>query len=508
MTKDIITYFEKFLQSQGIPTAPPRLLSAGKATISPDEGILGALEIVRHLSRNEHLYQMPFWNYKQSGAINIYCVGTWYKCLQTLLSLVSQPWWERIWIVQEAFLSPKAIVNIGRFQIFLSSFFAATKNYFVHCEGCCKDWTWLWHGIEQIFLPLLNKMQIVMDLGRVIDEGAAGELAPVSLAFLSQQRKATDPRDHFYAITGLMKNPFDQSPLGPVPDYRLDPGHLFRDQTLKLMQQSGSIDLLDRAIGVDAPNPLGLPSWACDWSHYKGLGWRSSLYNASKGYKHEFRYTKAESTFIIAGVLIDVVSKLGNLVDPDDAEDIAVKVEQWQHLAVKDPASKVQQWLHLTGKDQGFDVRTVLRASLLDMIMPREGQHRRLTPHDMTLLEEWWQHWIRVMKRRPGPTESPDIWKTHNCFSYQMKRDRVYATRGGRFGVGPRTLCVGDQLFVVQGAQVPLVLRTLDGNGSTEPSTSPRSCRDYAYVGRTYLHGCMDGEAVTSKTAWQTLRLH
>ena len=490
----MITYFENFLQSQGILTAPFKLSSAGSATISPNESILGALEIVRHLSQNEHLYQMPFWNSKQAAVTSIYCVGTWYKCLRTLLSLTSQPWWERIWIVQEALLSPNTIVNIGRLQIFLSSFLAAAKNYSVHCEGCCKVWTALWHGKEELFLPLLLMMRLVKDLGKVIDDGADGKLLPISLAFLSQGRKATDPRDHFYAITGLMKNPFTQLPLGPIPDYRLDPAQLFREQTLSLMQQSDSIDLLDRAIGIGAPNSLGLPSWVCDWSHYRDLGWRSSLYNASNGHKHQFRHT-TDSTFIIAGVLVDVVSTLGNLVEPDDAEDIAVKVEQWQHL---------------TGEEKGFDVRTVLRASFLDMMMPREGQHRRLTPAENMSLEQWYQHWISTMKRRPGPIESPDMWTTHTCFRYQMNRDRVFCTRDGRFGVGPRTLCIGDQIFIVQGAQVPLLLRTLldDGNDSVEEASSSSWRREYGYVGRTYLHGCMDGEAISSETAWQTLRLH
>ena len=493
----MVTYLENFIQSQGILTAPSKLPSAGSTTISPDASILGALDIVRHLSQNVHFYQMPFWASKQTAVTSIYCVGTWYKCLRTLLSLVSQPWWERIWIVQEAFLSPNAVVNIGRFQIFLSSFLTAARNYSVHSEGCCKVWVQLWHGKEEICLPLLLKMRTVKDLGKVIDDGAAGKLVPISLATLSQERKATDPRDHFYAITGLMKNPFNQLPLGPVPDYRLDPAQLFIEQTLSLMQQSDSIDLLDRAIGVGAPNPLGLPSWVCDWSHYSDLGWRSSLYNASNGHKHQFRHT-TDSTFIITGVLVDVVSTLGNLVDPDDAGDIAVKVEQWQNL---------------TGKKPAFDIRTVLRTSFLDMIMPREGQHRRLTPADMTSLEQWYHYWIQTLKRRPGPIESPDMWTTHTCFRYHMNRDRVYATRNGRFGVGPRTLCIGDQIFIVQGAQVPLVLRALldNGNDSTveaSPSRRHRPGREYEYVGRSYLHGCMDGEAISSEMAWQILRLH
>ena len=106
------------------------------------------------------------------------------------------------------------------------------------------------------------------------------------------------------------------------------------------------------------------------------VGWNSSLYNASNGYKHQLQPT-TEGTFIIAGAMVGVVAKLGSLVNPDDADSIAIKVEQWQHLA---------------GLGQAFDIRTVLRATLLNMVFSGLGENRRLTPGDMAQIEErWWQ---------------------------------------------------------------------------------------------------------------------
>lgn len=491
--KDDYSYFERFLQSQGILTAPSQLPSAGSATISPDESVLGALNIMHRLSENKHFYHMPFWRYREIAAADLYFVGTWYKCLRTLLSLVSQPWWERVWIVQEAVLSPNAIVNIGRHQVFLSLFFPAARNYIEHCESCCVTWTRLWHGRCDISLPLGLKMRLVKDLGNVISNNAAGRLVPVSLALLSQRREATDPRDHFYAITGLMKHPFTRQPLGPVPDYRVDSKQLFQEQTLNLMQQSGSISLLLRgAVGVGAFNPHRLPSWAIDWSYSRRTSdWLSSLYNASNGHQHKFHHS-TDGIFIIAGAALGVVSKLGNIVNRNDVEDVAVKVEEWQHLA---------------GTDQPFDIRTVLKATFMDITMRIPNQPRRLTPDDVTLIEEWWWQWIIRMKRLPGPIESPDIWQANSDFGYHMNRDRVFVTREGHFGVGPRTLSFEDRIFIVQGAKVPLILRPLEGS-LMEASSTLLGSRDYSYVGRCYLHGCMDGEAVTSETKWQTLNLH
>lgn len=38
------------------------------------------------------------------------------------------------------------------------------------------------------------------------------------------------------------------------------------------MQQSYSIDLLDHAIGIGGPGPLGLPSWVCNWEQLQSTG--------------------------------------------------------------------------------------------------------------------------------------------------------------------------------------------------------------------------------------------
>ena len=256
------------------------------------------------------------------------------------------------------------------------------------------------------------------------------------------------------------------------------------------MLQSDSIDLLNHAIGIDAPNTLGLPSWVCDWSRYRIVGWSWTKYNASNGHRHRFQ-PAAEGTFITVGAMVGVVSKLGNLVASLNANDIAIKVEQWQHLAE-------------TGKT--FDIRTVLRATFRDMVESGEGERRRLTSGDIAQVEQWWWQWIIRMKRNPRPAESPELWAIACNFVRSMRSGRVFVTREGHFGVGPRTLRLEDRIFIVQGTKVPQVLRALEDD-SLETSSS-RLCCDYSYVGRCYLHGFMDGEAVTPETEWQTLRLH
>ena len=246
------------------------------------------------------------------------------------------------------------------------------------------------------------------------------------------------------------------------------------------MQRLNSINLLKQAIGVGVPNPLGLPSWVCDWSRSRDVALNASLYNASNGNEHQF-HPATGGTLTIAAAMVGVVSQLGNTVEPTDAQDMTVKVEQWQYLA---------------GADQVFDVRTVLRATFLDMLTSHQGDNRKLTPGDMKLIEEWWWQWIVRMKRVPRPFENPDLYAISSCFiicfSIQTDMHRLYVTREGHLGVGPCTLSVGDHIFIVRGARVPLVLRPIEDNSLAASSSS--LCREYYYVRRCYLHGYMDGE--------------
>lgn len=85
--------FEEFLHSQGILTNLHQLHSASKVTISLNESILGALDIMCHLFLNKHFYQMPLWGYREILVTKIYLVGAWYKCLRKLSSSILQAWW-------------------------------------------------------------------------------------------------------------------------------------------------------------------------------------------------------------------------------------------------------------------------------------------------------------------------------------------------------------------------------------------------------------------------------
>lgn len=73
-----------------------------------------------------------------------------------------------------------------------------------------------------------------------------------------------------------------------------------------------------------------------------------------------------------------------------------------------------------------------------------------------------------------------DLWVS----SWQKVRTdrRLYITRKGYLGLGPRSMQVGDEVWLICDAKVPFVLRPLPNDTK------------YSLMGESYLHGFMHGE--------------
>jgi len=65
-------------------------------------------------------------------------------------------------------------------------------------------------------------------------------------------------------------------------------------------------------------------------------------------------------------------------------------------------------------------------------------------------------------------------------------RRKVLLTSQGFFGVAPNSVKVGDQLYLLLGAEFPILLRRL-----------PETEVEYTLVGECYIHGLMHGKGMT-----------
>ena len=482
LDKDLRT-FNNFLQSRDHLIKPSALASTCVNQIT-DSKLPSALDILNRLAGDHHFHEMPFYDVTSQKEAQLQT--SWYKSLRLLLAILAQPWWSRVWIVQETVLSSHTSVSIGMHKMDLSQFFLASAAFVRHTLSCCTSWAALWSGNSDISIGLNKTTAVIKALARSKELYHQGNLRLYNLYDASVYREALDPHDHVYGFMGLLQDP----PI-KAPDYHLSIPQVFKEATFAVYSQTNSLYLLSTAVGIDSPNHLGLVSWACDWSRRLGTDVIANipeyLYNASKGHRHEMA-PQNEQTLSLEVTQLGEISQNGAAINGDDVEDIVVKLQQWRELA--EAVSPI-------------DMITVLRIAFLD-IFTTIGHSRRVTSEDAKVVQRWWD-FLQNQKCSPKRSGDYEIYLQHMRVSQFMKFNKIFATDEGLLGMGRHTVQQGDRVFIAKGAQVPLVLRPRyrsTGNPHHE------FVDDYLFVGTCYVHGMMDGEAVTSGTKWKTVHLY
>jgi hypothetical protein len=125
-------------------------------------------------------------------------------------------------------------------------------------------------------------------------------------------------------------------------------------------------------------------------------------------------------------------------------------------------------------------------AELRTILRNLEDQSRNNDQSTVLLTERELDEGLKVRKGPDNDTKST-ITEAANRFRSRIglktKHRRMIRTAKGWLGMGPSSLRVGDRVFVVPGANIPLIMRRLDPG-------------HYQVVGEAYIHGIMHGEAV------------
>lgn len=79
----------------------------------------------------------------------------------------------------------------------------------------------------------------------------------------------------------------------------------------------------------------------------------------------------------------------------------------------------------------------------------------------------------------------------------------LFITLSGKFGVGPRNVQPGQEVWVVGGSRLPLILKPEPG------CISGMRCTDFTLFGECFVYGIMKGEAVVGREKQvRDIRLH
>jgi len=461
-------------------------------TLEPDYA-LGAFCFIRLLAEGKHLREIPFlWD--QRCRENVF---------RAISSMMQSPWWSRIWVIQELVLAPQASIFYGHLTAPWSMVANAAENYERHRSTCCRN--------ILAFLPrpevdtIAHFSRTVLDFDQVRhhwNQDSQSNLLQLLWQFRS--RKSTHPIDKVYALLGLANSWGRRRPI--VPDYTLTLHQVYRQVVRELIGVTNCLSILNGTLEKSGH----LPSWVPDWRtptdplELQRLR-RIDLYNASNG-KMPFIRLLGDDVLETAASKIDVVAAVSDVM---------------LYTGEPDPQKTFRQWYSLAGLDHNPERPYVAGGTWIDA-------YWRTLCGDSVFNGEIGDYAVNNCYSRAGPEYSslygfwsrvPDISSPslldiadttevdlvldtvgsakqeidtahidHAIRSATANR-RFFLTKSGYMGLAPPSTLVGDKVYVFLGGRTPFIVRKIDFD--------PGKSFYYTLIGDCYLHGVMDGEALS-----------
>ncbi|MCJ1451261.1 hypothetical protein MMC28_001597 [Mycoblastus sanguinarius] len=309
------------------------------------------------------------------------------------------------------------------------------------------------------------------------------------LLFHYRHCDSSDSRDKIFALAGLANGkviPAD------APDYSKHVTDVFQALASNALTDYAYLDILTCCSLPDADREhLPLPSWVPDWS--RPLHMNSSpilapnAYNASKGIRCRVALGQDKRKMIVRGILLGKVQSV---------------CQPWSYATGLEGISQVKKIMELLE-----ECRILFKGSkicgaqnrlrfLRTLVADLDNAGYRTKNRDFTTQYDTYHEYMEgrcseqplsfnsVGQRTTAKliTSYPKMRKFETALHYAAYGRAYCRFDDSRVGWVPEKAEVGDQVVVILGAQVPILLR-------------PRGS-SYIVVGETYVDRMMDGEAL------------
>ena len=374
---------------------------------------------------------------------------------QAIENILTRPWFERVWVLQEVQSASKVEVLCG--------------DRAVPWDALVLTVTYMVTTLKE--LRTSNAIAKVPNIIYIREKIKADESSGL-LQRLHDTRhcKSTDPRDKVYALLNMVVEPSDF-----VANYNRSKNDAYVGVARSLIERDQCLDVLS---GVQGRPSQGLPSWVPDWSEPplsdvlgRPGGWRKK-FNANNSHPSTARFSAESSIITVIGRAFDVIYGVSEKYALDDTA-IRSTLQQWEQKAITLET-------YPTGQD--------VNIAFLETLIASTFHSSRKTPHTAVKMfsQSWHSRWL---DRLPPPdiaySSSISAMEAH-IFNEMVIRAcngrRFFTTRRGYMGLGPSDIQIGDTVVVMLGGQVPFILRTQDDAN--------------ILIGESYVHGIMNGEAL------------
>ncbi|KAI7763653.1 hypothetical protein LZL87_014008 [Fusarium oxysporum] len=443
-----------------------------------------------------------------------------------LVDLMRHPWFSRVWVVQEAVVASRAMFFYGSESIPWMELYGWQETI---CNGRVLSPLVVFasdspESLASDMTDLLGFLSMSFLVAYRMEYATFGPRSLAHVLRVFGEKIATDPRDKVFALVGMAAESADirlKSLIHysrPVEDVLLDLANYLLDTE----QALGVFDLGGLRQGDRIP---GLPSWAVDWSAIRVVASLNPIFSSSEIRYHasgrkpsRVRRGGSRREIVVGGQRVDQIARLapspgawplsGPLAlfmanYPSQALSLAQQhvPDPYPHWRGGQPLEEAV-WRTLIGDKTssarpapascGNSVRTLME--FLRDLGDRFGVDRLLSSmssmspeeiqRDLGVTPEQQQEVQRAYKEFEEIDFLFDIGKGASTFIFCV-------TENGYIGMVPQVSEVGDDICLVYGVDVPCILRFAGENDEITKT------RKYQLVGDAYIHGIMDGEALS-----------
>ena len=432
---------------------------------------------------------------------------------KALDSLFWRPWFSRVWVIQEVTVARGASVLCGPSH--------CQWSHLITTARYIED-----HSLTAITRVDPQRAIKFADLSQRFREGPPHSL----LDLLSQARDtySTDDRDKVFALLGIAEDA-EYSLL--KPNYKKPLVDVYTTLTKHLIERDRSLDALsavedrqfrlkrDREIdkGIDGleenelPMDSQLPSWVSDWEVHRPsfpfiLHPAFSIMKAAGSTQASCTFSTDGLTLFSRGTVFDRVAYVGDsfmesvpipgsLFPESDITNVRLLTRLGQEALDFMTEQRGRQWermardlkIYPTGEDilDAF-IKTLVAGDAFFIGLPREKLQAYYTA--------WRKYWRLAGLNDPNFIHSTYESSTAEeiALATRFLRGQIKAAYGRRFfttsgkymGLAQSGVRIGHEVVILHGGKTPYLLQRLGSRG-------------YRFVGECYVHGCMNGEALT-----------
>ncbi|OAL49929.1 HET-domain-containing protein [Pyrenochaeta sp. DS3sAY3a] len=387
-----------------------------------------------------------------------------------LRTLFKRPYWSRLWVVQEVYLSPVKWVYCGSSRLPWQAY-EDTSNAF-------------WE--DEIDPHLRKGPSSFPNMDSLVGQGA-DRLLEVLCA--CRKKISENPRDKVFGIMGML--PEETRKELPV-NYDQSVKSLFIDVADHIISSTRRLDVIRESIHYPLHvSAADLPSWCPEWSHIPDVSaLREWTFSAAGGTDAVYRFYDHERKLEISGLELGTIGATGLPVGTLCAmQNYLMSFLHW-HALLLDTANIEADDMHNPTLENfcrtlslgqvperwekgGWAIPCLHAFAVLLMErMPR-------LPIDRSL-----QAYARLAVQLGDGYEGDHRSFVQENFGDRMMGRTFCTTTNGLMGMGSGFMARGDVVVVALGCDTPILLRK-------------EGCSDeFRYVGDVYIHGYMHGEVL------------